>query len=752
MKQRSEFFAFLLVLALVGGHASAVTPAEAHRNAIAWLETHQNRDGSWGSGLTRPVATAEALLALAKAGRPRSPAAQKAAAWLLTRSYAALDHRARAVRALAAAGFPVVTLSDFGAIAAGTTGWGPLAIDAGVTSYDSALVMAAIYASGQEPDVVGPVGELIDRRRTDGGWSGDDVPHSPTAKSDLTVTAEIVRALTEVDGSSLTPSILILGGGVPPTTSTLEIAARLAALHAYGSQSDPIEQALLNRMSGGSWGADPLETALGLLAISTRPGRTLGGGPADNDDGDPLPNASDAFPQNGAEWLDSDGDGIGDNADADDDGDGVCEGGSVQPGQCVAANDAFPLDPREWADTDGDGNGNNVDVDTDGDGVPDDAELATGSDPLDRDTDGDGLCDGPDAVPPCTGADDPCPTVAFASDLDGDLVCSNRDACDLDPTDWRDTDDDDVCDVSDDDDDGDGFSDAEELAAGTDRRNDESMPSDLATTDPSGDFDGDGLANASEENVHGTNVFLADTDQDGATDFEEVSFGSATNAAVRPVAAPNVFAVFGAYPLSGPAYVAEASAAGALRGTGTGGQSTPVARLGSTIPAAGPGYENLAGYQAQCTIGRDVDGDGLSGLAEATRHTAAGRADTDKDGFADGAGGLISVAGYTGLAWDLQPEGGDGFMDGEDEFDTDPTDGADHPGMGGDVAPLGRPDGRITAADASVEIQIVTNPSRTAGLSGQNKEIADRAADANGDTKVDVRDALEVVKEAASAP
>jgi hypothetical protein len=237
----------------MSGHASAVAPAEAHRSAIVWLETHQNRDGSWGSGLTRPVATAEALLALAKAGRPRGPAAQKAAAWLLTRSYAALDHRARAVRALAAARFPVATLSDFGTITAGTTGWGPLAIDAGVTSYDSALVMAAIYASGEEPDVVGPVGQVIDRRRTDGGWSGDDVPHSPTAKSDLTVTAEIARALTQVDGSGLTPSILILGGGVPPTTSTLEIAARLAALHAYGNQSDPIEQALLNRMSGGSW-------------------------------------------------------------------------------------------------------------------------------------------------------------------------------------------------------------------------------------------------------------------------------------------------------------------------------------------------------------------------------------------------------------------------------------------------------------------------------------------------------------------
>jgi hypothetical protein len=742
----------ILSVAIPALRMSAVPVADAHRNAIVWLESHQNIDGSWGIGITRPVATAEALLALAKAGRPRSPAAQKAAAWLLTRSYVALDHRARAVRALAAAGFSSAGLSGFGSVTAQTQGWGPVAIDQGVTSYDTALVMAGLRASGQTMSLDGPVAEVISRRRADAGWSGDDVPHSQAAKSDLTVSAEIVRAMTQVDGSSLGLTIFVLSGVAPPTTSTLELAARLAALHAYGTQSDPIENELLARMSAGSWGSDPLVNALGLLAISTRPGRTLPGSPSADDDGDFHPNSADAFPQDPSEWLDSDGDGLGDAlADFDDDGDGVCEGPAVQAGQCSSAGDGVPLDPREWADTDGDGTGDNTDTDTDADEVTDQAELEAGSDPAKRDTDGDGVCDGPQVIAPCIGANDPCPAVAGAQDEDADRVCSDRDECDLDPTDWRDTNDDGVCDVADDDDDGDGFSDADEQLAGTDPRDATSQPVDLAVTDPSGDFDGDGLSNASEENSHGTNPFLADTDQDGASDLAEASLGTALDPAARPVPAPGVFAAFGAFTPSGSTHPAETNAA-SIRATGTGGQPTPVARLGgeAEFPSASQGWENLAGYQPQCAIGRDLDGDGLIGLVEASRRTSFARADTDGDGFSDGPGGKIATADYTGLAWDLQPE--DGFLDGEDDFGTDPADGDEHPGMAGDVAPLGLPDGRIMAADASVELQIAADPNRTATLTGQRKLIADQAADTNADGTVDARDALRVLRDASSAP
>lgn len=57
--------------------------------------------------------------------------------------------------------------------------------------------------------------------------------------------------------------------------------------------------------------------------------------------------------------------------------------------------DAFPSDPLEWLDTDGDGVGNNEDTDDDNDGMPDSWENQYGLDPLDGsdangDLDGDG--------------------------------------------------------------------------------------------------------------------------------------------------------------------------------------------------------------------------------------------------------------------------------------------------------------------------------------------------------------------------
>ena len=81
------------------------------------------------------------------------------------------------------------------------------------------------------------------------------------------------------------------------------------------------------------------------------------------DDNDRVPDVNDTFPFDPTEYLDSDGDGIGDNAekqagiDKDTDGDGRDDAG-----------DAFPDDPKEWLDTDGDKIGDNADIDKDNDG------------------------------------------------------------------------------------------------------------------------------------------------------------------------------------------------------------------------------------------------------------------------------------------------------------------------------------------------------------------------------------------------
>ena len=117
-----------------------------------------------------------------------------------------------------------------------------------------------------------------------------------------------------------------------------------------------------------------------------------------DNDNDGVPNAKDAFPLEPEEWADKDGDLIGDNLDADIDADGVgddlnhngkpdCEeldiDGDGVPRAAAVPWDAFPNDPKEWRDTDGDGIGDNADTDDDGDGWSDEEERAAGTDPLD---------------------------------------------------------------------------------------------------------------------------------------------------------------------------------------------------------------------------------------------------------------------------------------------------------------------------------------------------------------------------------
>ena len=91
-----------------------------------------------------------------------------------------------------------------------------------------------------------------------------------------------------------------------------------------------------------------------------------------DDDGDDVLDTDDAFPLDATESVDTDDDGIGNNADDDDDGDGVLD-----------YEDALPLDSSESVDTDSDGIGNNADTDDDGDGYSDPDEMLAGTDPLD---------------------------------------------------------------------------------------------------------------------------------------------------------------------------------------------------------------------------------------------------------------------------------------------------------------------------------------------------------------------------------
>ena len=134
-------------------------------------------------------------------------------------------------------------------------------------------------------------------------------------------------------------------------------------------------------------------------------------------DGYSTQNGNDAFPLDSTEWLDTDSDGVGNNADADDDNDDVLDGDDAFPldsnesldtdsdgtgnnadtdddGDSVLdGDDAFPLDATESVDTDSDGVGNNADADDDGDGLDDVLEKSIGTNPFKRDSDFDSLSD-----------------------------------------------------------------------------------------------------------------------------------------------------------------------------------------------------------------------------------------------------------------------------------------------------------------------------------------------------------------------
>ena len=155
------------------------------------------------------------------------------------------------------------------------------------------------------------------------------------------------------------------------------------------------------------------------------------------------------------EDLDDDGDGIPDlNESAsnpqtnplhpDTDGDGYCDGEhnvTIRGVQiCEGGPDAFPTDPEEWIETDGDEIGNNADLDDDGDQASDILEIEVGTDPLDPndfptdDTDGDGWADA---------QEDFCGTDKFdnnsvPSDYDNDEWCDADDPDD-DGDQWFDT-------------------------------------------------------------------------------------------------------------------------------------------------------------------------------------------------------------------------------------------------------------------------------------------------------------------------
>ncbi|WP_437743582.1 hypothetical protein WMF39_00395 [Sorangium sp. So ce1504] len=209
-------------------------------------------------------------------------------------------------------------------------------------------------------------------------------------------------------------------------------------------------------------------------------------------------------------------------------------GGATDGSEDANLNGA--LEAGETEPTAGHGADDSQNADGDADGLSDDLEVFLGSDPEDRDTDNDGLLDGEEPNPSDDGDGDDLPDVLDA-DSDGDGLFDGTEAgkgC-------ADADTDAAAESCRPDADG-GTTTTSVVNPDTDRGGQSDGDEDLnhdgkvdeGETDPNdagddlGDRDGDGLSN-SEETALGTDPDDADSDDDGALDGEEVEPGVDTD-------------------------------------------------------------------------------------------------------------------------------------------------------------------------------------------------------------------------------
>jgi len=298
-------------------------------------------------------------------------------------------------------------------------------------------------------------------------------------------------------------------------------------------------------------------------------------------DGDGYNNDDDAFPSDATEWVDTDSDGTGDNADVDDDNDSYYDAYESSCGSDSSDSGSVP------ADLDGDGTCDSLDEDSDGDGWSDADESDCGTDSNDgnstpSDSDSDGVCDvmdddtdndgwsdaiesdcgsdqmDPDSVPADQDGDSQCDATdadidgdgynndddEFPSDAaewvdsDGDGTGDNADSDDDgdgwgdsddefpdDASEWVDSDGDGTGDNADSDDDGDGWSDATESDCGSDSLDEDSVPADFDSDGQCDDLDldddGDGVADSDDAKPMDPSEW-DDTDGDGIGDNSDL--------------------------------------------------------------------------------------------------------------------------------------------------------------------------------------------------------------------------------------
>ncbi len=384
-------------------------------------------------------------------------------------------------------------------------------------------------------------------------------------------------------------------------------------------------------------------------------------------DGDGVPNVDDPAPTNPNICGDSDHDGCDDcqkngfkspNDDGPDaDGDGLCDSGDPAPNDTDGDDDGVPdaQEPSWWLDTDGDGLVNALDPDSDNDGILDGTELGvttagagtdvskgffvpdadqgtTKTDPLKKDTDNGGVADGAEDINQ-NGKVDP----GEKNPLDAaDDASAPADS------------------------DGDGLTNAEELAFGTnpnDKDSDDDGVLDGAEPNWNVDMDGDGLIDALDP----------DSDNDGLLDGTELGVVTASSDT----------------DVTKKRFIADAepgSRTSALKkDTDNGGLADGFEDLNKNGKIETGETDPLDPADDGTTPPLDSDNDGLPDAEELAIRTNPNDNDSDDDGIVDGAEPNYNQdTDGDGLINALDPDSdNDGLVDGLEAGKTTPATGTD---------------------------------------------------------------------------